>query len=285
MGIVVLWKESKKIYERMGDMASHFSTIGLNLNDEQEFYKYFELTFENGERIKTKSGTYVFWDIRDGVELWGQLDKRNNAIGLNPHFTGSSKMKVRIMNKVEDNDNTVLDGSYYCWANPMNDEDTEGEYPFVFDLPNMALYDDVKLPQIVTVQLAAFAHEVKVYENEEEYDKLQTEEVKWASKSFVPSGLFSLEVDGGVTEPPQAEAILTGIVLETKTIKNAYTNNQFVYAKVDSLGGEFDVVIDPEILIKEVKVGGIIQGEFWISGKIADENLEKKKKIFLKFGK
>jgi hypothetical protein len=42
----------------------------------------------------------------------------------------------------------------------------------------------------------------------------------------------------------------------------------FVWCLVDALGGAFDVVIDPELMPQLPRVGGVIQGSFWLSGRI-----------------
>jgi hypothetical protein len=260
-------------------MASHFSSIGLNVTSQQDFSHYFQLTYENGELINTALGKYIKWSIGNGVELWGQLDKNNSAIGLNPHFSGKSTTKVRIEYKVKSNDDTVLDGAFYCWAD-ASEEGDDGAYPFVFDSPDMGMYENIATPQIVTAQITGFAHEVTAYENEEAFYNSRESEPKFASESFIPAGLFS--PDGDDTTPPEAIAIFTGHVLETNRYTNPQTNIDFVWARVRTLGGEYDVVIDPDILNAEVIVGGIVSGMFWLSGRIIGSfsKVEKTKEKF-----
>lgn len=155
-------------------MASHFSSIGLKIKDQQDFLEYFKLAYVNGEKIKTNSGTYIKWNVGNGIELWGQLDKKNSAIGLNPHFSGKSTLKIRIESMVKREDDTVLDGALYCWADPVEDEQ-DGIYPFILDLPDMATYGDILLPQIVTAQITGFAHEITAYKNDQDFENSQKE--------------------------------------------------------------------------------------------------------------
>lgn len=133
-------------------MASHFSSIGLNLNNQDDFSNYFNLAYKNGEKIRTKLGTYITWHIGNGVELWGQLDKNNTAIGMNPHFSGKSKIKVRVDSIVKRDNDNVLDGALYCWAEPKENEDGSGIYPFVFDTPDMATYGDLKSHKLLLLK-------------------------------------------------------------------------------------------------------------------------------------
>lgn len=258
-------------------MASHFSSIGFKILESQEFINYFNLAYKNGSMIRTKLGTYVKWELGEGIELWGQLGKNNTAIGMNPHFSGKSKLKIRIEKEIKREDNTVLDGSLYAWADPQENEQ-DGVYPFVFDLPDIATYGDIIFPQIVTAQITGFAHEITVFKDNEEFENSQNCEVKFASESFIPAGLFSSDGDLSKADTPQALAILTGHIIETQEIENPFTNNVFIYAKISTLGGEYDIVVDPEILNGDIVTGGVVSGMFWLSGRIASDSLEKLQK-------
>ena len=258
-------------------MASHLSTIGIKTKDKNEFNEYFEKAYERGEHIKTDKGTYVKWSMGNGVELWWQLDKKNNPIGFNPHFVGSAKMTVKITKNIVRKKHTKLDGAFYGWADPS--EKCDGTFPFVFDSPDAATYGKVKLPQVVTVQLAAIAHGIEVFEDEDDFDKSQNQDAKFASESFIPCGLFN--PNGKPTNQPEAKAIFNGRVIETIELINPETNINFIWAKVKTLGGEIDVIIDPTILSGKVIKGAIVSGLFWISGRIIS-NVEIKEGFTLK---
>ncbi|HEX9061478.1 MAG TPA: hypothetical protein VF941_14955 [Clostridia bacterium] len=260
-------------------MASHFSSIGLNVTEQKDFENYFELAYQNGEKIKTKLGTYVKWHIGDGIELWGQLDSNNMAVGMNPHFSGTSRIKIRACEKIKRDNDSVLDGALYCWAAP--DESGEGQYPFVFDIPDMAAYGDVDLPKIFTAQITGFAHEISAYKDDEEFEKSQETKPKFASESFIPAGLFS--PDGNETVPPRAMAVFTGHVIETRTVTNQHTNLEFIYARIKTLGGEFDIVVDPHILEGRICVNGVVSGMFWLSGRLIEDDITKKEEKDSKF--
>ena len=50
--------------------------------------------------------------------------------------------------------------------------------------------------------------------------------------------------------------------------RNAVTGQPFCWALVDTVGGTFDVVIDPSLLSNPVHVGNVISGWFWLSGRL-----------------
>ena len=51
--------------------------------------------------------------------------------------------------------------------------------------------------------------------------------------------------------------------------QNAVTRQPFWWALVDTVGGTFDVVIDPALLSNPIRPGNVIAGWFWLSGRFA----------------
>lgn len=244
-------------------MANHFSTIGLIIQDRDDFIEHVKAVCQNGELIHTDQGIYIKWEIGEGAQLWAQSNKNKSILGMNPHFSGSGRMKVRIEKRIKRDNHTLLDGTFYGWAGIT--DDNEEEYPLVFDVPDMDRYSSIEADEVVTVQLAAFAHELVIYDNEEEFKELQDFEPKLAAESFIPTGLFNSD------KQETADAIIIGHVLETKKIINSYTGLTFYWARIKTLGGEMDVVADPEVLIGNLTVGSVLSGTFWLSGRIVSD--------------
>ena len=252
-------------------MPSHFSDIGFQVEAEEDFQQLALRAYDEGEALETGEGTYLRWSPGEGVELWLQLDLEDNIIVVNPHFTGSSLLRVGLTRRIDRSEETPLEGAFYAWANPQGNEPVSGDYPLVFDAPDYHLNSTLILPSIAEVQISAFAHELFSYESDEAYDAAQPGEFKFASESFIPSGTFTPEE--GAIDPPLAEAIFTGHVLETLMITNPATDNEFIWAKVRTLGGEMDVVADPVLLNGPVVKGGVVSGSFWLSGRIVTPRL------------
>ena len=248
-------------------MPSHLSDIGFDLKTQEDFQQLAIKTCEAGQRYRSTDGTYIKWSPGGGIELWAQLDQDDEIIGLHPHFRGNARMRVNIVQEIKRPDSTILDAGYYGWANPSDGAAEDGDFPFVFDVPNYKLQEP-PLSSVVVVQLAAFAHELESYRSIEEFDRSQTEGLAYASKSFIPSGLFTPE--GGQTVPPQAYAIFAGHVLETSLIRNSATGSDFCWAHVATLGGDVDVVADPALLHDVVVKEGIVKGSFWLSGVVIE---------------
>jgi hypothetical protein len=247
-------------------MPSHFSTIGFSARSEDEFLSLTERVIGNCASIDTTEGRYLHWSSRSGAELWLQIDAGNDIVGTNPHFAGESIVRVSLTERITRPDSTVLDGAFHGWADPANDNPESGCYPFVFDAPDFRLHDKLDLPAVIEAQIAAFAHEVSFFASPEAFAASQTHEVKFASQSFIPIGLFSPA--GESTEPPESRAFFAGHIRKAEARRNELTGNRFWWALVETLGGVFDVVIDPELIEENPKAGGVLSGAFWLSGRL-----------------
>jgi hypothetical protein len=245
-------------------MPDPFSTIGFPIQDESEFSDLATHLAAEAQRIPVSGGTYLLWASPGGEQVWLQGDSDGYLVGMTPHFAGKSQVSVSIRSILRRPGETSLAGTI---RGSVNDETgpTAGilDCPIVIDVPNLATHGRLELPICVDVQVASFAREVSIFASEDAYYASQ-EHGGFASRSYVPSGTFT--PDGGETEPPQAFGIFTGHVLEAAVKRNGKTDAPFYWALVDTLGGTFDVVIDPELLPHPPRAGGILQGQFWFSG-------------------
>jgi hypothetical protein len=256
-------------------MPSHLSTIGFAVETGDDFARLAEQISAKATEVQVKAGRYLRWTGSGGEELWLQLSSRRDLIGMNPHFSGASRVRVGIVNRVTRPNDTKLDGALHAWASPSDDSPSAGDYPFVFDVPDAAACLDLEIPSVAEAQIAAFAHEVSVFPSEEAFAASQTpDSVQFADRSFIPAGLFS--PDGVKDGPPAAEAIFTGHVLQAEQRANTVSNQKFWWALVDTLGGTYDVVIDPTLLEEPPIVGGILSGSFWLSGRLISYPRRKK---------
>ena len=150
-------------------------------------------------------------------------------------------MRVKLVNRVIHLKDTVLEGAFYGWANPLGGVTTDGDYPFCFSAPDYRLHDKVRLPSEVTVQLAAFPNEILAFENQEAMRSSNTWMNQMAPESCIPSGLFLPK--GQKIDPPNPEIMFCGTVQDTSQLTNPITGHPFFWARVRTLGGELDVVV------------------------------------------
>ena len=165
---------------------------------------------------------------------------------------------------VERETDNSFEGALAAWADPKDGQPDSGDYPFVFDVVNIALLGRRTLPALEGVQISAFAHEMRAFDSEQSFDRSQSGEVKFAAESFIPTGLFSPQ--GEKTSPPESTAIFTGRVLDCNTLENPLMDKHFIWALVQTLGGRYDVVAAPAVVEGSVVTGGIVTGSFWLCG-------------------
>jgi len=242
------------------------SSIGFPVSSRDEFFALARQIAGSAQRFDVSGGRYLCWKDPSGAELWLQVDDSGQLLGMSPHFSGSSDVRVALTASVERPDDTALDGAFRGWADPQNEDAVPGAYPFVFDCPNARMYDDVLVPSVARVQLAAFAHEVDLFDSPDAHSAAQTEELKFASQSFIPSGLFP--PDGDTTAPPQAYAIITGHIREWHRFINSVTDEAFLWVAVETHAATVDVLMDPELVSSSPVVGGVLSGSFWLSGRL-----------------
>ena len=154
-----------------------------------------------------------------------------------------------------------MDGRFHGWAGPPGRGRTIGRLSFPFDA-RRRLSSRNRSPSEVDVQVAAFAHDVQVFANPKAFEASRTGDGWHTSQAFIPSGLI------GARDGARAEAAFTGHIVRSERKTNKLTGAEFVWCLVTSTGGTFDVVADLELLPKLPPVGGVITGDFWLTGRV-----------------
>ncbi len=250
-------------------MPSHFSSIGLPIRTREEFGQLIGRLASDARPVRVSGGHYLEWISATGAQVLIQVNRDDEVIGANPHFGGEARMRAALTDAISRPGDTPLDGAFHAWASPQDADPESGCYPFVFDCPDSSAYGELGLPLVTDVQIAAFAHSVDVWSSVADYNAARDDSPVFGSQSFIPSGLFS--PGGEVTEPLRASAIFTGHIRASAMRTNELTGAEFFWAWVSSYCGDFDVVIDPELLSTPLpEAGGVLQGEFWLSGRLVD---------------
>jgi hypothetical protein len=219
-------------------VPSQFSAIGFTVSSGEDLAALASRVAERADTIDAKAGQYLKWAPPSGEQLWLQVKHNGDAMGLNPHFEGKSSVRVTVEARIARDAHTPLDGTFLAWANPPDGAVGGGDYPLAFDCPDAATHDVLTLPATLSVQIAAFAQHVMVS----------------------PSG--------EPVTPPESHALIAGEVIEAAERRNTVTGQPFWWALVDTVGGTFDVVIDPVLLSNPIEAGNVMSGWFWLSGRL-----------------
>jgi hypothetical protein len=264
-------------------MASHFSTLGLPVQSEEDFVALAQQVGPIAQGLAHPRGAYFHWSDPSGAELWLQVNEANEFTGMNPHYNGAGRMILRLASRVRDPEAGPFDGSFYSWADPdgavESDDSTPadevvasgadpaaGVIPFVFDSPEFARLEPLDLPVTLPIQLAAFGHEVEVHESEASFQAAQPADGPLMPVCWIPTGLY--RPDGSDSDLPEARVVLSGRIQAATKQTNRLTGREFWAILVATVGGTVDCVVDPQLLNELPVVGGILSGSFWLSGRV-----------------
>jgi hypothetical protein len=235
---------------------SNLSDVGFPVKSNEDVNGLVELWAKDVKEFPCEKGSYLVFYDASGVEIYLQMDLRGELLGFNPFFAGKTKHEISISQLIE-RDTSEMDGGYV--ASFVDDETL-----FVFDSPNI-FANRFEYPKRCEIQLNAFAsNDLLAFESEEEFYASQLTDTKIASKSFFPSGLHR----EGEDIPPQPHAIFAGEIKNFELKTNVTTGFNFYWLLVETLIGEIDVLADENLFKSEPKLGGIIRGSFWLTGKI-----------------
>ena len=273
--------EAKNTWTRCGysrEVASDLSAVGFMTRTQQDLMDLAEFAAEHGRSITASLGRYVVWPSESGEQLWLQINREGRLVGLNPHFVGPSRIRVGIVEMMRDQ-SQLMEGCLSCWADPRNDDPESGTYPLVVDLPDFDTSTlGMELPRIATLQVAAFARDLRCWPDDAAYELAEFEQGEprrppsrvrgFAVESFIPSGMFGMTEGQTGPTSSRAIAIFTGHVLSANLRTNGYSRKSYWSIHTQTLGGQYDVVADPEVVGDPPLTGGVIQGTFWLTARL-----------------
>lgn len=261
-------------------MASNLSTIGFVFADEDEFRAAMvRYAAEAAALAACETGRYGIWRSRTGAEIWFHFSAADNGAtaicGLTPFFDGQSDVEIQITKSIRRDGDNAFEGSFHGWVGA--DETGEGKYPLVFEAVDFAVHANGPWPKTRRVRLSAFARELTAFADEAAFAAPRAddseESLNLAPKAFIPVGLFAAAMsneDGLEATTPSPSALLTGTVLEHRTLQNEATGKSFEWLLVDSLDATFDVIADPDVVSGTIVEGGTVEVMATLFGRFLD---------------
>ncbi|HZV20683.1 MAG TPA: hypothetical protein VE986_03975 [Hyphomicrobiales bacterium] len=261
-------------------MADHFSVIGFKAKSPEALSALVSNLLERGgEKEPCPPGYYHRLRSKVGPELWVHMQKTPSdqeaepyvAVGITPFFEGEGRTPIRVRAMRQRPSDNLFEGAFYVELGPTI---------ALIDVVDFARFAGKPVPFMAMAQIVAFPHELAVFESEAAFQETQADkQVKFTPRSFLASGLF---MNGGgsgdiVFLDPEAEdfraparAFLTGEVQKTERRRNPETGQDFTWALIGTAGGTFDLVADDTVLPKPLKQGMIVEGEFWLCGRLVE---------------
>ncbi|MEM7035792.1 MAG: hypothetical protein AAF570_02360 [Bacteroidota bacterium] len=250
---------------------SNLSDIGFQVSGIDDFRALAEMVYYKGTGFRAGESFYVRYHDASGAELWLQIDAHKKVVGMNPHFAGSLRRSVQVTDAISRSE-SPMDGAFagrFPFQTPGSSDVQWKE--FIFDMPDAYLLPSLRLPATVDLELSGFASQIECY---------PTAEVpSLGNEAYAFDGsTFSMVTDKG---PNEAHASISGIVRAQDTRENRQSGRSFYWMKVETLGGELDLVADPAICNQPPVIGGVVAGTFWLSGRVHVPDDLKPRKGFL----
>jgi hypothetical protein len=273
-------------------MTDHFSVIGFRAGSAEDLTRLISrLPEEDGEPLACGPGFYYRWRSVEGPELWihmlreetpaeeeGAVQEAYRVVGVTPFFSGEGRTPVRVTTIRSRPDDNAFEGAAFVEVAP-GEKIHQCATVALIDLVDFACAEGRETPFLASAQITAFPHELAVFPDEAAFEKAQEgETVRFTPRSFFASGLFSPSwEDGGepVFHDPEGEnfaaparAFFAGRVEKAGARANPVTGQQFHWALLDILGGRIDLVADTMLAKHPFQPGMIVQGEFWLCGRL-----------------
>ena len=198
-------------------------------------------------------------------ELWIGFKKNGDRlefITANPGLPGKGKFPAKFVTRVSDPE-------WEPFEYKISVQFSSLDIPLLIEVadPRTAgTFSDIEEGAALTLDVTAFTFNPEIYESPEDFRKAVQEsghELKLAPEHFIPIGLFG--------DDPTAHAAFGGTIkkAELRTTSDGAT---FWVTLVEILeGATVNAVFDDISVTKPPKVGQFIVGEYWLSGRIADE--------------
>lgn len=194
-----------------------------------------------------------------------------------PHFVGNSNVRVHLEETHAYKGDSPFEGCFEAMNAPVDSsEGAAAEYPILFIAPDMDQQAVEPFPRDASVQIAALAEAVKVFEDRDEYDDSQEllkdtlilgKPIRIAPRSFFPLGLMPKDPEAA----PLPFAGLSGYVKSTEARENPITGVRLRWVLAESIGATYDLVAREETFTRTPVEGEIVAVDrAWLSGRILD---------------
>jgi hypothetical protein len=248
-------------------MVENLSAIGFSVKNRGQFEERVLETFRRGEPIVVDEGGYFRWRLECGAELWAVLTADKSYVGLIPHFDGSSRVSVELIERMPTRGDSPMNVAWRARVASKPDRPADKTAPdFIFASPDGSRHADLEIPARVTLQLTAFARELSVFRHERYYTADQLDPIPFVEQLIpTPVALFESSRQSG--------AVLTGRVVESARRTNEATGARFQWASVKTSIGLIDLVTSLDVVTGELRPGALVAGTVWLSGRLVRPEL------------
>lgn len=203
---------------------------------------------------------YFCLSDKSGAQVWLFISGNKEILGFTPHFEGDARYPVTVT-RIENTEGS-MQGGWHCWSNPeAKDKPEEGLFPFLFECPDTLTFVPPIMPWFSSVQLSAFAHELFFWKDEQSF------QASFASGgNHPPASVLKMKA----LDESQPMAQFTARVIKAEERVNNLTKQVFRWARVQTEGGELDLVWHTGLSAEMPQPDSIVQATAWLSGRFVE---------------
>ncbi len=235
-------------------MSSHFDCLGLNGDDDRAFDETLRAAWDPAEAVwaaDDDSLALYRWQDGDGGQLWYELEQEELA-NVTPAWASAlvHSFGLERLDRGEANEWLA-----HGWLNPRETGD-DGDVPLVVEIVNGPAVAD--LAGVVSLSLTAFAEEVQLCADEDEFKALFQE--KLGKDAAISEESLFPDWD------KQPRAQINGRVISARRCRCSLSGRDYYHCQLASYGGHFDAVYASADLPRLPQPGEIISGDYWLVG-------------------
>ena len=231
-------------------LPAHFRAVGFPVQSHQELEWLLSDVITEYDVVETDLGQLYQWRDASGAEAW--LHAAGEQItGVGVHFDGPARLRSSLLWAARSDDDPLY-GYFHGWAAPNDEHPEVGAHPIALEMPDFCLHAGLELPAIRSVQVTALAHRLEAYASEADFYAQQDKPIIGA-QAYFPMGV---------------QAVFSGLVTDCAWLTNTLSGEPFLWAQVQTMSGEINVVAEPGVVRGEVVKGGVVKGSFCLSGRL-----------------
>jgi hypothetical protein len=151
-----------------------------------------------------------------------------------------------------------------AWSEPAGE--AHGQYPFSATVPDFDQIAEREVPFRAELAIAGFANDFAWWPSERAYEEaIAGDETRFGAHSFVPVGLFGDNVGRA-----RSYGLVSGRLRNFSTAVNPATERPFVHARVETYGGEIDIVAPPDRVSGEPNIGAVVRATCWLVARVVE---------------
>ena len=247
-------------------MADRFDAVGLGKMDGKELYEKLDENLQEPNMFYASLDLYARVSMGSSLVYWVSCeeddddDKRLLIKECDFHFHSAHRNGIHYCKAIKS------DVDPHMVQVHLLAEDIKLDIPLNVSIPLESIQEVFDFTYCGYAQIAAYAETVQYWPNKEAYDALLQDGIALSDEHIIPIGFFP---DSEAEQTPRA--LLGGKITAVERCTNTFTNQDYWHITLSSLGDVFDVLVAPETLEGEPAVGGILQGQVWLSAMLYRE--------------